>query len=102
MEDSNMIEKNNKEKQLITLELLDHIEQLGKDGKLKELEYLNEQYLGYFYDGIEDSRSSLLALSGYIDIVMESLRETKTLKAHYPASFLNNRFWMICRNSYLN
>lgn len=91
MEDSNMIEKDGKEKKIITAELLDHIERLGEVGKLKELEDLNEKYLGYFYDGIEDSRSSLLALSEYIDIVMEPLRETKTLKSHYPAGFFKQQ-----------
>lgn len=76
---------------LITKELLDYIEQLGNNGNLKELDILNEKYLNYFHNGIEDSNSSLLDLSEYIDITSEPLRAEQKLTEHYPASFFKNR-----------
>lgn len=86
-----MPEEIHHKEELITKELLDHIEQLGIDGDLQELNKLNEKYLNFFYSGIEDSKSSLLDLSEYIDIVSEPLRDVKTLKEHNSANFFKDR-----------
>jgi hypothetical protein len=86
-----MFKKDYEEKPLITKELLDRIEQLGEDRNLDELNRLNEQYLNYFYNGFEDSKSSLIDLSEYIDVVSEPLRTVKIIRQHSPASYFKKQ-----------